>query len=151
MRVYSSTQIFGRHICEILSPNHPLHFLRFSCTLVAYPPRPMPNDRISGGNQQTVERTILVVDDEEFVIEAVRETLLDCPFRLIATTDPHHALTILQGSEPVDLLVTDLFMPSMDGARLLKEGRRFRPALKAILLTGAASHDEHRRWSRRGE
>jgi CheY-like chemotaxis protein len=100
---------------------------------------------------QQEQTTILVVDDEEEVIQAVCETLRDSDYRLITTTDPHHALTILRGDEIVHLLVLDLFMPLMDGAELLREGRRIRPALKAVLITGAASDEEFRKWSRRGE
>ena len=38
----------------------------------------------------------------------------------------------------VDLLISDLAMPGMDGLRLLQEARRRRPELPALLLTGYA-------------
>lgn len=96
-------------------------------------------------------RTLLIVDDEPGVIEALRESLRDFGCRLITTTDPHHALSILHGNESLDLLITDLFMPAMDGARLVTEGRKVRPHLPAVLLTGLASTDEISRRRRRGE
>src|SRR5436190_21665482 len=97
------------------------------------------------------EQTILIVDDEEEVLQAVCETLRDSGYRLISTTDPYHALTILRTGTPVHLLVTDLFMPTMGGAELLSESRNIRPDLKVVLLTGAASLDESRKWLRKGE
>jgi CheY-like chemotaxis protein len=95
--------------------------------------------------------TILVVDDEDGVIQAIRETLRDSGHQLITTTDPCQALEILGSNAPVHLLITDLFMPTMSGARLLRESRRIRPGLKAVLLTGLASPEEFDRQRRRGE
>ncbi|HTC33580.1 MAG TPA: response regulator [Bryobacteraceae bacterium] len=95
--------------------------------------------------------TILIVDDEQGVIEAVCESLRDFGFSLITTTDPHHALSIIRGQQPLALLITDLFMPSMNGARLLKATRKLRPRLGAVVLTGIASEQELLKWRRRGE
>lgn len=106
---------------------------------------------ISVGGPWDPTPAILVVDDEAGVIEAVRETLWSRGYRLIATTDPLRALDILRSKAPVDLLITDLFMPGLSGSRLLKEGRRLRPGLRALLLTGLASPEESARWHRRGE
>jgi adenylate cyclase len=96
-------------------------------------------------------RTLLIVDDEDGVVWAIREALRGLNCRMLTTTDPGHALKILESDFPVDVLITDLFMPTMDGATLLRKGRRVRPDLSAILTTGAASPDEIRRWRGRGE
>jgi two-component system cell cycle sensor histidine kinase/response regulator CckA len=98
-----------------------------------------------------VERTLLIVDDEDGVIYAIRQTLEACSYHLLATTDPHRALAIIRSGQPIDLIIIDLFMPSLDGATLLKECRRVRGDLKAILTTGIASGMEARRWRARGE
>ena len=102
-------------------------------------------------NQSESGLTILVVDDEDGVIQAVCETLRDSGHRLITTTNPHQALEILGSNAPVHLLITDLFMPTMSGARLLRESRRIRPGLRAVILTGVASPEEFDRRRRRGE
>ena len=95
--------------------------------------------------------TVLVVDDEDGVLHAIRHTLkhLDC--RIVATTDAHHALQIIENDGSIDLLITDLFMPAMDGATLLDKSRRIRPNLRVVLTTGAASEQQLRRWRARGE
>jgi two-component system cell cycle sensor histidine kinase/response regulator CckA len=96
-------------------------------------------------------RTLLIVDDEDAVVYAIREALADPKYRVITTTDPAHALQILETDGSVDLLITDLFMPAMDGGTLLKKGRQLRPGLSAVLTTGAASGDQLKRWKARGE
>jgi len=94
--------------------------------------------------------TVLIVDDEDGVIWSIRQTLENCGHQLVATTSPHDALRIVRTST-VDLLITDLFMPAMDGATLLKRSRQIRPELKVILTTGIASQGELRRWRARRE
>ena len=94
---------------------------------------------------------ILIVDDESGVVAAIEETLALLGFVTTSTTDPHQALRWLTADDTIDLLITDLFMPGMDGATLLECGRRIRPGLKAVLTTGLASDFEVRRWKLRGE
>ena len=110
--------------------------------------------RTSQANQPVPSQdphTLLIVDDEVGVIDAIRESLCELNYHLISTTDPQRALEIIQSGSRVDVLITDLFMPSMDGATLLKQSRQVLPGLKAVLTTGAASPDQLRRWRARGE
>ena len=97
------------------------------------------------------EQTLLIVDDEDGVIHAIHQTLEASGYRVLATTDPHQALAMLRAGEVVDLMIIDLFMPAMDGGTLLKECRRIRPGLRALLASGLASPGELRRWRGRGE
>ena len=95
--------------------------------------------------------TLLVVDDETGILHAIQETLADCQYQMILTTDPRHALQLLKADPSIDVLITDLYMPSMDGVELLKEGRGIRPDLGIVLTTGLASTEQLRRWRARGE
>ena len=97
-----------------------------------------------------IQQTLLAVDDEDAVICAIHETLRDCGYRLLKTTDPYQALEMVKAQAP-DLLIIDLFMPYMDGATLLKECRRIHARLPVVLTTGLASPNELRRWRTRGE
>jgi CheY-like chemotaxis protein len=95
--------------------------------------------------------SVLIVDDEPDIIEAISESVRDFHFHLLATSDPRQALSIIRQDRPLALLITDLFMPRMSGGRLLREARRIRPDLPALLLTGIASPEEFVKWRRRGE
>jgi two-component system cell cycle sensor histidine kinase/response regulator CckA len=95
--------------------------------------------------------TVLVVDDEDGVLHAIRHTLENLDYRIVATTDAHYALQILENDSSIDLLITDLFMPAMDGATLLDRSRRIRPNLRVVLTSGIASEQQLRRWRARGE
>jgi two-component system cell cycle sensor histidine kinase/response regulator CckA len=95
--------------------------------------------------------TLLIVDDEDGVLHAIRQTLENLDYRIVATTDAHYALQLLENDSSIDLLITDLFMPAMDGATLLDRSRQFRPDLRCVLTTGAASEQQLRRWRARGE
>ena len=96
--------------------------------------------------------TLLVVDDEPGVVDAVCETLYGDPaYRILSTTDPFRALEILKGKDRVDLLITDLFMPEMDGPSLLTAGRSTRPDLLAVFTTGMASDHQLRQWRSQGQ
>ena len=95
-------------------------------------------------------RTVLVVDDEDGVISSIEQALEHLECQLITTTDPHQALRIVEAGS-IDLLITDLFMPSMDGATLLRRSREIQPGLKVVLTTGVASDQQLRRWRARRE
>jgi CheY-like chemotaxis protein len=101
--------------------------------------------------KQNVSRTLLIVDDEHDVLSAILGMLEHFDYRTITTTDPHYALHVLQTDRSIDLLVTDLFMPEMDGEVLLDQSRKIRPGLKVILTSGIASDQQIRRWRARGE
>lgn len=96
-------------------------------------------------------RTLLLVDDEDAVVRAIHDTLEDSAYKVVSTTNPYRALELLKTDASIDLLITDLFMPAMDGATLLERGRELRPDLKILLTTGIASDQEIHRWRKRGE
>jgi CheY-like chemotaxis protein len=83
--------------------------------------------------------TILVVDDETGVRDVVRRVLLNEGYRAIAAGDGLEALQVAEAeAAPLDLLVTDLKMPKMDGRQLADALRRRQPDLKVLFLTAYA-------------
>ena len=81
---------------------------------------------------------VLVVDDDAMVREMLARELQDLGYDTIQASDGHAALVLLDRGEPVDLLVTDLSMPGMNGALLTHEARLRRATLPVLLLTGYA-------------
>ena len=53
-------------------------------------------------------RKVLIVDDEDGVLYAIRQTLENLDYRMIATTDAHQALEIVKTDASIDLLIIDL-------------------------------------------
>jgi two-component system, probable response regulator PhcQ len=94
--------------------------------------------------------TILVVDDEAEILESLRRTLRREPWRVLTTTSPQEALRILE-HRGVDLLVTDIDMPTMSGLELVDRARAGHPDVVRMLLTGAASLESALRAINDGE
>jgi len=69
------------------------------------------------------ERTVLVVDDEEAIAEAVRARLASEGFRVVVATDGPQAIERARAERP-DLVVLDLMLPGMDGLEVCQEIQR---------------------------
>ncbi|WP_375462774.1 response regulator [uncultured Methylobacterium sp.] len=80
--------------------------------------------------------TILAVDDEPDILIAL-EDLFEDTYRVVTTTKPAEALSILRSDPDIAVVLSDQRMPGMTGDALLAEVRTFHDA-QAILLTGYA-------------
>jgi DNA-binding NtrC family response regulator len=74
----------------------------------------------------------LVVEDDAAVVEALRESLQDSGLDIRYTTNGESALKEIS---EVDLLVTDLRLPGMNGTELFQQARRQKPELEIIIMT----------------
>jgi two-component system, NtrC family, sensor kinase len=90
------------------------------------------SDETPRGNQETV----LVVEDDPDVRAYVVETLTALDYQVHAAADAEAALKILDRQAPVDLLLTDVVMPGMNGRNLAEAARSRRPGLKVLYMTG---------------
>lgn len=79
-------------------------------------------------------RRLLVVDDEEIVLVALRETLIRVGYDVVATGDAAEALDILKGA-PVAVIITDHQMPRMTGLEFLAQAKEIQPDATRILIT----------------
>ncbi|HEY0480765.1 MAG TPA: response regulator [Kofleriaceae bacterium] len=91
--------------------------------------------------------TILLVDDDPGVRYALTEVLCDRGYRVVGVDSGARALAALDG---VDVVVTDLSMPGMDGLELTSRIAARAPALPVILLTAHSSDQLVRVASSRG-
>jgi PAS domain S-box-containing protein len=82
---------------------------------------------------------LIVVDDDPPVREIITTQLIAAGYYVLAFASGTDALAVLDTGEDVDVLVSDLSMPGMDGLSLIREAHRRRPKLPAILLTGFAT------------
>src|SRR5262245_52224545 len=81
--------------------------------------------------------TILVVEDDEDVRAYLVETLRDLNYRVLRASDAIAALGFLQQPDlRIDLLLTDVVLPGMNGRELAKEAQAQRPRIKVLYVTG---------------
>ena len=81
---------------------------------------------------------ILAVDDEPGVLALVRRCLDDERVTLIEASSGKDALDHIARGPALDLLITDLRMPEMEGDELARQVRTLEPDLKVLYLTGHA-------------
>jgi CheY-like chemotaxis protein len=81
-------------------------------------------------------RRVLVVDDEELVRFTHTELLQDLGCTVIEAVDGREALAMLRFGVSVDLLLTDVRMPVLDGWTLAERARELQPDLPVIYTTG---------------
>ncbi|MDO8931607.1 MAG: response regulator [Rhodocyclaceae bacterium] len=81
--------------------------------------------------------TLLFVDDEPGILAALRRLFRPHGYRILTAESGAEGLEVL-GREEVDLVVSDMRMPNMDGAKFLREVRARRPQVVRLLLTGYA-------------
>jgi CheY-like chemotaxis protein len=82
--------------------------------------------------------TVLLAEDEPMLRQVVRATLQHAGYDVIEAADGNAGLKILQSESPIDILLTDVKMPGMNGYQLAEAGLSLRPALKVMLMTGYA-------------
>jgi len=88
-------------------------------------------------------KCILIVDDSETVRQVLQLALGNAGYQVVEAEDGFDALTKLSGAQ-VDMLITDLNMPNMDGLELIKKVReegkhRFTPI---VMLTTESSEEK---------
>lgn len=87
---------------------------------------------------QGAGETILVVEDEPVVRALVVEVLNDLGYKTLEAGEATEALSITESAQRIDLLITDVGLPGMNGRQLAKIVRQQRPGLKVIFATGYA-------------
>jgi len=78
---------------------------------------------------------ILVLDDEDLMREAVRHALERDGHEVSEAADGATGMHVFR-DRPADVVITDLIMPNMDGAEVIRDLRRASPAVKIIALSG---------------
>ncbi|WP_196602056.1 response regulator [Pectinatus frisingensis] len=81
------------------------------------------------------ENTVLFVDDEVSVLRAIKRAVMDEKFVSFFANSGEEALTVL-GKNKIDVIVTDMRMPGMDGLKLLKIVKEKYPKTVRVVLSG---------------
>jgi PAS domain S-box-containing protein len=84
--------------------------------------------------------TVLVVEDEPAVRSLIVDVLRDLGYRALEANDGPAGLAALRASARIDLLVTDVGLPGLNGRQLADAAREHRPDLKVLFITGYAEN-----------
>ena len=116
-------------------------------TVTIYLPRhrgalPVEPEPVSSPEPVRSERneTVLVVEDEPVVRNLVVEVLRDLGYRTIEAQDGPSGLDIVRSQARIDLLVTDVGLPGLNGRLLAERSRALHPGLKVLFMTGYAEN-----------
>lgn len=87
-----------------------------------------------------MSKKVLVVDDEESILKGI-QLHLGRKFDLSLANGPEEALQLVRSKGPYDVIVSDMRMPVMDGASLMRKIKEGNPQTLCILLTGHADFE----------
>jgi PAS domain S-box-containing protein len=95
---------------------------------------------LSDAPRAAAGETVLVVEDEPVVRALILEVLQDLGYRAIEAADGPAGLKYLESTRRIDLLVTDVGLPGLNGRQLADHARVVRPELKVLFITGYAEN-----------
>lgn len=84
--------------------------------------------------------TVLVVEDEPVVRGLIVEVLTELGYQAIEAGDGPEGLEKLRSRDRIDLLITDIGLPGLNGRQIADAGRELRPGLKVLYMTGYAEN-----------
>jgi PAS domain S-box-containing protein len=104
------------------------------CEEMLVPDRKKPRKDTASTDEQ---QTILVIDDNEAILYIVKTVLEKSGYRVLSTTSANEAINIVANSgKKIDMLLTDVVMPEMNGKELSRKLRAISPHLKTIFMSG---------------
>ena len=85
-------------------------------------------------------QNVLLVEDDDAVRLLVREVLSELSYSAIEAEKADDAIAVLQSDRPIDLMISDVGLPGMNGRQLAEIARRHRPDLPILFVTGYAEN-----------
>jgi len=84
--------------------------------------------------------TVLVIEDDASVRMLITEVLSELGYAAIEASDSRGALPILLSDARLDLIISDVGLPGIDGKKLAEIARQHRPTIRVLFVTGYAEH-----------
>lgn len=94
-------------------------------------------------------KKVLILDDEQVILNTCRDILDGTGLEVVTTTSVEECFG-LAISENLDLFVTDIMMPELNGVEVVKRLRKSNPHLTVLVITGYPSMDTARKFMRLG-
>ncbi|MHB8877530.1 MAG: response regulator [Myxococcaceae bacterium] len=86
-------------------------------------------------------RSVLLVDDDPYILAALRRLMRALPVRVLEARGAKEALEVI-GAELPSIVISDFEMPGMDGGRLITQIRATWPRIRCVLHSGRMSLPE---------
>jgi len=98
--------------------------------------------------QSTDQKTILVVDDEERMLKTLVLLLQATGFNVLSATQGEEAMGIVrQSGDSIDAVITDMYMPRMDGLEFTRALRSLYPNKGVVVCSGALTSDHAKEFN----
>ncbi|WP_114228838.1 MULTISPECIES: hybrid sensor histidine kinase/response regulator [Sphingomonas] len=81
---------------------------------------------------------VLLVEDEAMVRTVAERALTRQGYTVVTATNGEEALEIVSRGDPIDLMISDVVMPLMDGPTMVREARKLRPEIPVLFMSGYA-------------
>jgi len=99
--------------------------------------------------EEQKEKKILILDDEQVILDTCRDILEGSDLEVITTTSVEECFHIANTGN-IDLFVTDIMMPELNGVEVVTHLRKHNPRLTVVVITGYPSMDTARKFMRLG-
>jgi CheY-like chemotaxis protein len=111
-------------------------------TVVLYLPRALHNaielDAATAKSPRGQGEAILIVEDDAIVRSIISDALRDLGYAILSASDAREAIPILRSNRRIDLLISDVVLPHINGRKLAETARGLRPTLKVLFVSGYA-------------
>jgi len=96
-----------------------------------------PDQGAAAGTQAAHQHTLLLVDDEKILRQIIASILRKEGYLVMEAATSDAAIdAVRRFGQKLDLLISDMMIPSVGGLHLLEELRKGRPELKAVFISG---------------
>ncbi len=103
--------------------------------------RPVETEHAVVKDVQPGEETILIVDDEQFILEACKDMLTKIGYNIILAGSGEEAVETFRSNGDIDLIILDMVMPGMDGLEAYEHFKGIDPEVKVIISSGYSITD----------
>ncbi|MFS2198505.1 PAS domain S-box protein [Pseudomonas sp. Pseusp3] len=136
--IYGFAQQSGGHVSLFSLPGRGTSVRLYLPRLHSIEPEKVLSPVVGEAPAAIAGETVMLVEDDAAVRMLVLDLLKELGYRAHEAEDARGALPVLESDLRVDLLVTDVGLPGMNGRQLAEIARQHRPGLKVLFMTGYA-------------